>query len=72
LILASLVNPIGALRTGSLLLVEGTGAFGAASLALLRFTHGPWGAAGWIALSLVAWITAPAFLARRRLERADI
>jgi hypothetical protein len=72
LILASLVNPIGALRTGSLLLVEGTGAFGAASLALLRFTHGPWGAAGWIALSLVAWTAAPALLARRRLERADI
>jgi Cu-processing system permease protein len=72
LILASLVNPIGALRTGSLLLVEGTGAFGAASLALLRFTHGPLGATVWIALSLITWIAVPAFLARRRLERADI
>jgi len=72
LILASLVNPIGALRTGALLLVEGTGAFGAASLALLRFTHGPAGAAACIVLSLLAWIVLPALLAGRRLERADI
>jgi Cu-processing system permease protein len=72
LILASLVNPIGALRTGALLLVEGTGAFGAASLALLRFTHGPAGAAVLIALSLITWIVVPALWAGRRLERADI
>ncbi len=72
LILASLVNPIGALRTGALLLVEGTGAFGAASLALLRFTHGPAGAATLIALSLLTWIVVPALWAGRRLERADI
>ncbi len=72
LILASLVNPIGALRTGALLLVEGTGAFGAASLALLRFTHGPAGAGALIALSLIGWILVPAFWAGRRLERADI
>ncbi len=71
-ILASLVNPIGALRTGALLLVEGTGAFGAASLALLRFTHGPAGAGALIALSLLVWIAVPAFWAGRRLERADI
>lgn len=72
LILASLVNPIGALRTGALLLVEGTGAFGAASLALLRFTHGPAGAAVLIAVSLLCWIVVPALWAGRRLERADI
>lgn len=72
LIVASLLNPVGALRTGALLLVEGTGAFGAASLALLRFTHGPTGAAMCIALSLVTWIAVPALWARRRLERADI
>jgi Cu-processing system permease protein len=72
LILASLVNPIGALRTGALLLVEGTGAFGAASLALLRFTHGPAGAAVLIALSLLTWTIVPALWAGRRLERADI
>lgn len=71
-ILASLINPIGALRTGALLLVEGTGAFGAASLALLRFTHGPTGAAVLIALSLFSWIALPAWWAGRRLERADI
>lgn len=72
LILASLVNPIGALRTGALLLVEGTGAFGAASLALLRFTHGPAGAAALLTLSLALWIVVPAVWAGRRLERADI
>ena len=72
LILANLVNPIGALRTGALLLVEGTGAFGAASLALLRFTHGPAGATALIALSLLMWIVVPALWAGRRLERADI
>jgi Cu-processing system permease protein len=72
LILANLVNPVGALRTGALLLVEGTGAFGAASLALLRFTHGPAGATLLIALSLVGWIVVPAVWAGRRLERADI
>lgn len=72
LIGASLLNPIGALRTGALLLVEGTGAFGAASLALLRFTHGPVGAAALILLSLSFWIVLPSILACRRLERADI
>jgi len=72
LIVASLLNPVGALRTGSLLLVEGTGAFGAASLALLRFTHGPAGAVVWISLSLLFWVAVPALLAGRRLERADI
>jgi Cu-processing system permease protein len=72
LIVASLVNPIGALRTGALLLVEGTGAFGAASLALLRFTHGPAGATALIALSLLSWVVVPAVWAGRRLERADI
>ena len=72
LILASLLNPIGALRTGALLLVEGTGAFGAASLALLRFSRGPAGATALIALSLIGWILVPAFWAGRRLERADI
>lgn len=72
LIVASLLNPIGALRTGALLVVEGTGAFGAASLALLRFTHGPMGAAVFIALSLASWMALPTLLACRRLERADI
>lgn len=72
LILSSLLNPIGALRTGSLLMVEGTGAFGAASLALLRFTGGPAGAAAWILLSVTLWTVIPAVWASRRLDRADI
>lgn len=69
---ANLLNPVGALRTGALLLVEGTGAFGAASLALLRFTHGPLGATALFALSLGFWIVLPSILACRRLERTDI
>lgn len=72
LIVASLLNPVGALRTGALLLVEGTGAFGAASLALLRFTHGTSGAAVLIGASLIFWIVLPAIWASQRLERADI
>ncbi len=45
LITAAIVNPVGAVRTASLLLIEGTAAFGSASLALLRFAGGPVGAA---------------------------
>ena len=40
---AAIVNPVDAVRTGALLAIEGTGAFGAASLALFRFTGGPRG-----------------------------
>jgi Cu-processing system permease protein len=72
LIVSAIVNPVGAVRTGTLLAVEGTAAFGAASLALLRFTHGPWGAGLAIGLSLALWILVPAALAARRLGRADV
>lgn len=72
LITSVLVNPIGAVRTGTLLSIEGTGAFGSASLALLRLTHGPAGAAALIALSLTLWIAVPLALAARRLSRVDI
>lgn len=72
LIGAALVNPVDAVRTATLLAIEGTAAFGASSLALLRFTNGPAGAAGLIAASLVAWLVLPAWLATRRLNRADI
>ena len=72
LIVSVLVNPADAVRTGSLLAVEGTAAFGAASLAFLRFTSGPWGAAAWIALSLLAWIVVPVVIAGRRLRSMDI
>lgn len=72
LVVAALLNPIDAVRTGVLLGVEGTAAFGPASLALLRLTGGPSAAAGFIALSLGAWIAIPAALAMRRLSRIDI
>jgi Cu-processing system permease protein len=72
LILAVLVNPVGAVRTGALLGIEGTGAFGGASLAFLRFTQGPVNAGLMLAASLVFWIVAPTLLAARRLQRADL
>jgi Cu-processing system permease protein len=72
LITAALVNPVDAVRTGTLLAIEGTAAFGASSLALLRFTNGPGGAAAFIAASLLSWLLVPVWLATRRLERADI
>jgi hypothetical protein len=46
LIVSVLVNPADAVRTGALLGLQGTTAFGSASLAFLRFTKGPVGAAG--------------------------
>ncbi len=72
LIVSVLVNPSGALRTGAFLALEGTAAFGPASLALLRFTHGPAGAAAVIALSLLLWAVLPPLLAARRLQRTDL
>jgi Cu-processing system permease protein len=66
------VNPLAAVRTGALLAIEGTGAFGAASLALFRFTGGPRATFVVLALSLAFWLTAPAGLALRRLRRADL
>jgi Cu-processing system permease protein len=67
-----LINPIDAVRAGTLLGIEGTGAFGAASLALLRFTRGPVGAGLLLSASLLLWIVVPLALATRRLARADI
>jgi len=72
LILASVLNPVGAVRTGALLAIEGTAAFGAASLALLRFTHGGWGAFLLLGSSLLFWLVAPTWLAVRRLRTADL
>lgn len=72
LMVAALLNPVDALRTGTLLAIEGTAAFGSSSLALLRFTGGPGGAAALIAFSTLFWILAPAWLAVRRLAKADI
>lgn len=67
-----LVNPVDAVRTGALLLIDGTAAFGASSLALFRFTHGVAGAAALIAVSLVSWIVVPVCAAAWRLVRSDI
>ncbi|MGE5345123.1 MAG: ABC transporter permease [Acidithiobacillales bacterium] len=72
LIVSVLANPSGALRTGAFLALEGTAAFGPASLALLRFTHGPLGAAAVIAVALLLWAVLPALLAARRLQRTDL
>ncbi len=72
LIGAVLVNPIDAFRTGALLAIQGTTAFGGASLALLRFTRGPSGAAALLGLSAALWLVLPAAFAARRLERADL
>jgi Cu-processing system permease protein len=69
---AAIVNPLGAVRTGALLGLEGTGAFGAASLALFRFTGGAWGAGMVLGASLVFWLVAPTMLAVWRLRRADV
>jgi Cu-processing system permease protein len=72
LIVATLINPINAIRTGVLLAIDGTAAFGAASLALLRFTGGPGGAAALIVTSLIAWLCAPPWLAARALNSRDV
>jgi Cu-processing system permease protein len=69
---AVLVNPVDAIRTGVMLGVEGTAAFGAASLAFLRFTHGAIGAGLLLSLSVLVWIVVPPVIAVRRLTRADI
>lgn len=72
LIWATLVNPVDAARTGALLAIEGTAAFGAASLALLRFTGGMTMAGAMLGLSLTVWLVAPLALAARALSRSDV
>jgi len=72
LIVGVIVNPVDAVRTGVLLGIEGTAAFGAASLAFLRFTKGSLGAGLALGASVVAWIVVPLILAVVRLRRADV
>jgi Cu-processing system permease protein len=72
LITAALVNPADAARTVALMAVEGTAAFGAASLALLRFTGGAGYAILFASMSLLAWTLGPLVMAARRLSRADL
>ena len=72
LITAALANPVDAVRTGTLLAIEGPAAFGPASAALLRFSGGATGAAALIVASLLFWLTVPAAIGMRRLARADL
>jgi Cu-processing system permease protein len=72
LIVSVIVNPVDAVRTGVLLGTEGAAAFGAASLAFLRFTGGTLGAGVWLGVSVLFWIVLLPVLAVRRLNRADI
>jgi Cu-processing system permease protein len=72
LIVSVIVNPVDAVRTASLLVIDGTSAFGAASLAFLRFTHGSAGAVAWLVGALAIWAIVPTLLAARRLVRVDI
>jgi len=72
LIVSVFLNPVDAVRTGALLAVNGTSAFGAASLAFFRFTGGAATAAIGLSASLVAWTIVPLALASRRLRRSDI
>ena len=72
LIVSAIVNPVDAVRTATLLALEGTTAFGAASLAFLRFTHGTAGAALWLGASALAWIAGSLGVAHARLSRCDI
>lgn len=72
LITAVLINPADAARTMALMAVEGTAAFGASSLALLRFTGGVGSAIVFVSTSLAVWTVAPLLIAARRLSRADL
>ena len=72
LIATAIANPVDAVRTSALLAIEGTAAFGSASLALLRFAGGPLRAALLLGGSLAVWLVLPLLLATRRLSRADI
>ncbi len=72
LMVTAIVNPVDAVRTGTLLTVEGTTAFGAASLAFLRMTGGTTGAALTLVASLVVWTVLPLGIAAARLRRADL
>lgn len=72
LIVGVIVNPVDAVRTWSLMGIEGAAAFGAASLAFLRFTRGELGAVLLLAGSVIAWIVIPALAAVIRLRRSDL
>lgn len=72
LIAAVVINPVDAVRTGTLLAIEGDAAFGAASLAFFRVLGGSTAAALTLGVSVATWIVAPVVLAGRALHRADL
>jgi Cu-processing system permease protein len=72
LMTAVVLNPVDAARTATLMGVEGTAAFGGASLAFLRFTGGATGAFAWLLVSIALWVAWPLALAIWRLRRADL
>ncbi len=72
LIGSALVNPVGALRTGALVVLRGTTAFGSASLVILRFTGATGETAILISDSLLLRTGIPFTPAVRRLDRADV
>ncbi len=72
LIVAVLIDPVDGVRTAALLGIEGAAAFGAASLAFLRFTKGPWGASTLLGLSVLLWIAGPTLAAITRLRKTDV
>jgi Cu-processing system permease protein len=72
LMTAALANPVDAARTAALMGIEGTAAFAAASLALLRFTGGVWQVTALAATSVTCWAVIPLVIAARRLSRADV
>ena len=72
LMATAIVNPVGAVRTGVMLALDGTAAFGAASLAFLRFTGGSTGAYLWLIASVMAWTFVGYFVGAKRLEKADL
>ena len=71
LIVSVIANPAGAVRTSALLGIQGTAAFGSASLAFLRFTGGPARAAVLLGISILAWVVVPTLAAVTRLLRVD-
>lgn len=72
LIVGVIVNPIDAVRTGVLLGIEGAAAFGAASLAFLRFAKGSLGAGMLLTASILLWVGGPVAGALLRLRRTDL
>ncbi|MDP2772246.1 MAG: ABC transporter permease subunit, partial [Nocardioides sp.] len=66
LIALVILNPVDAVRTGALLAIEGVAAFGAASLAFLRFTGGPARGAALLAACLSGLAALVAALTIRR------